>query len=70
MSGRIAHRPNYRISRRFPQPPRHSQKEYLRTRWTYRQQRLQFVKHALGYGLSLVPFGNRLKHSLHHLVGA
>lgn len=59
MSGRIAHRPHYRISRRFAQPLRSSQKEYLHTRWTYRQQRLQFEKHSLGSGLSLVPFGYR-----------
>ena len=70
MSGRIAHRPNYRISRRFPQPPRHSQKEYLRTRWTYRQQRLQFEKHPLGYGLSLVSFGNHFIRGFQHIVGA
>ena len=70
MSGRIAHRPNYRISRRFPHPPHVSQKEYLRTRWTYRQQCLQFEKHALGYGLSLIPFRNRFVRGLHHIVGA
>ena len=70
MSGRIAHRPNYRISRRFAQPSRLSQKDYLRTRWTYQQQRLQFEKHPLGYSLSLIPFGYHLRRSLNHLVGA
>jgi len=65
MTGRIAHRPNYRISRRFAQPSRLSQKEYLRTRWTYRQQRLQFEKHPLGYGLSFVPFGYR---QIRHII--
>ena len=70
MSGRIAHRPNYRISRRFPQPPHLSQKEYLHTRWTYRQQRLQLEKHPIGYGLSLVPFGYHFRRGLNRLVGA
>jgi hypothetical protein len=60
MSGRIAHRPNYRLSRHFAQSPRVSRKDYLRTRWTYRQQRQQFEQHPLGYSLSLLPFGYRL----------
>jgi hypothetical protein len=60
MSRRLAHRPRHYLSRINPQPLRYSRQEYLRQRWTYRQQRATYVKHPLGYGLSLVPWGWRL----------
>ncbi len=64
MSSRIAHRPHYRTTRRFAHSPRLSQKDFLRTRWTYRRQSVSYEKHPLGYKLSLVPFGYRLVRNL------
>ena len=57
MIRRLAHRPRHHLSRVSPQPLRHSHQDYLRPRWTYRQQRAAYVKRPLGYGLSLVPWG-------------
>lgn len=60
MSRNLAYRPRHHLSRINPQPLRHSHPDYLRQRWTYRQQRATYIKHPLGYGLSLVPWGWRL----------
>ena len=60
MSRRLANRPHHHLLRVSPRPLHHSHQEFLRQRWTYRQQRNSYVKRPLGYGLSLVPWGWRL----------
>lgn len=40
-----------------PRPFSRSRQDYLRTYWTYRQQRASYPQHPLGYGLTLVPYG-------------
>ncbi len=60
MSRRLAHRPRHHFARITPRPLRSSRQDYLRQRWTYRQQRMAFAKHAPGYGLTMVPWGWRL----------
>ncbi len=57
MSRRLAHRPHHHLRRIAPRPLPQSQREYLRQRWIYRQQRPSYPKRPLGHGLSLVPFG-------------
>ncbi len=57
MSRRIAHRPRHHFTRVAPRPLRYSSQDYLRQRWTYRQQRVSYAKRQPGYGLSLVPWG-------------
>ncbi len=56
MSRHLAHRPRYRQIRAYPQLSRHSQREYLRQHWTYRQERIQHPKHPPGYGLVHLPW--------------
>lgn len=60
MSRRLAHRPHHHLTRAYPRPLHHSQQEFLRQRWMYRQQRTSYAKRPLGFGLSLVPWGWRL----------
>lgn len=60
MSGRIAHRPRYRTTQQFAQPPRRARQPFLYARWTYRRQQLLYEKQPLGYSLSLLPFGYHL----------
>jgi len=57
MSRRIAHRPRHHFTRVAPRPLRYSSQDYLRQRWTYRQQRVSYAKRQPGYGLSLVSWG-------------
>lgn len=57
MSRRLANRPRFHHHRFYPRDLRQSHKEYLRQHWTYRQQRMSYIKRPLGYGLSLVPLG-------------
>ncbi|GAC1615413.1 MAG: hypothetical protein NVS4B11_02330 [Ktedonobacteraceae bacterium] len=64
MSDRIAHRPRYQSMRKRIQPSRLSQKDFLHDRWTYRRQNIHYEKHALGYGLSLVPLGYKFVRGL------
>ena len=64
MSSRIAHRPRFRTPRHLAQPPRLSQKDYLRTRWTYCRQNAYYEKRPLGYSLSFIPFGYRAMRNL------
>ncbi|GAC1422041.1 MAG: hypothetical protein PVSMB2_32310 [Ktedonobacteraceae bacterium] len=64
MSDRIAHRPRYQSIRRRIQPSRLTEKDFLRNRWTYRLQTPHYEKHALGYGLSLVPLGYKFVRGL------
>ncbi len=60
MSRRLAHRPHYHLMRVTPRPLYQSQREYLRQRWVYRQQKASYPRRPLGYGLSLVPWGWKL----------
>ena len=60
MSRHLAHRPRHHLRRVQPQAPRHSHQEYLRPRWTYRQQRPFVPKRPLGYSLAFVPYGWQL----------
>lgn len=57
MSRRLAYRPRYSPARVTPRPLSHSRQDYLHQRWTYRQQRFPSPRKALGYGISLVPWG-------------
>ena len=59
MSRRLANRPRHQQARVYPQPLRHPHKDYLRQRWTYRQQRELFSPRPLGYGLTQLPWGWR-----------
>lgn len=59
MSRRFAHRPRYQPPHIHPQSSRHSRQEYLRQRWTYRQQRIFFPKRSPGSGLVNLPWGWR-----------
>lgn len=60
MSRRLAHRPRYHQARVTPRPLSRSHQDYLRQRWTYRQQRVSYARRPPGYGLSLVPWGWQL----------
>ncbi len=57
MSGRLAHRPRHHLARITPPPLRSARQDFLRQRWTYRQQRTVYTKRQPGYGLALVPWG-------------
>jgi hypothetical protein len=60
MSRRIAHRARYRNMRQFPLFFPRSRHDY---RWIYQRQTPLYVKHALGYRLSLIPIDFRLVRS-------
>jgi len=61
MSRHFAHRPRHHLLRVQPQPLRHSHQDYLRQRWTYRQQHAFFTKRPpLGYSLAFIPYGWQL----------
>ncbi|HLG64366.1 MAG TPA: hypothetical protein VKY19_20675 [Ktedonosporobacter sp.] len=60
MSGRIAHRPRYRLMHHPVQTPPNARRLFLHNRWTYRRQQPSYEKRPLGYGLALLPFGYRL----------
>lgn len=55
MSRRLAHRPRHHFARITPRPLRSSHQDYLRQRWTYRQQRAVYARRQPGYSLALVP---------------
>lgn len=57
MSRRLAHRPRHNPARITPRRFSQSNRDYLRQRWTYRQQGISYLKRPLGYSLSLVPWG-------------
>ena len=57
MSRRFANRPRFHNQRLYARSLHSSDKEYLRQRWTYRQQRTSYPKRSLGYGLSFLPIG-------------
>lgn len=59
MSRHLAYRPRYQQARIYPQPLRHSHKEYMRLHWIYRQQREFFSKRPPGVGLASLPWGWR-----------
>ena len=60
MSRRIAHRPRYRNTQSRIQPSLNARQNMFYSRWAYRRQQLTYEKHALGYGLSLIPLSYRL----------
>ena len=60
MSRRLAHRPRHQHARIIPQPAHRLRQEYLRQRWTYRQQNERLTRPALGYGLTSLPWGWRI----------
>ncbi|HEY4389521.1 MAG TPA: hypothetical protein VGN34_34200 [Ktedonobacteraceae bacterium] len=55
MSGRVPNRPHYRTMRQLGQPYKGNNQQFFRTGWLYRQQHPAYLKHSLGYGLSLLP---------------
>ncbi len=58
MSRRLAHRPrHYQAQVSHPRPLSRSRQDYLRQRWTYRQQHASSVPRPLGYSLALIPWG-------------
>jgi len=65
MSRRIAHRPRYHFVRPVPHSSRHSSKDFLRTRWTYRRPDRLYQQRAPGQSLLLIPWGYKLlRHAL------
>jgi hypothetical protein len=64
MSDRLAHRPRYHGAFKHIHPTRYSNKDYLRTGWSYRRQTPKFEKHTPGYSLSFVPLGYKFVRGL------
>lgn len=60
MSRRLAHRPRQQHARICPPPSHRFHQEYLRQRWTYRQQSEKLPRPSLGYGLANLPWGWRI----------
>lgn len=61
MNRRLAHRPRHHLLRVQPRPLSRSHQDYLRQRWTYRQQNfLSTRRHPQGHSLTFVPWGWRL----------
>lgn len=60
MSRHLAHRPRHQMPpRTYQSDSQRFHQAYLPQRWTYRQQRQQFPRHPLGYGLANLPWGWR-----------
>jgi hypothetical protein len=64
MSRRIAHRPRYRNMRHLILSSPRSRQDFFHLRWLHRRQTSHYEKHALGYGISLIPVNYRLVHGL------
>ncbi len=60
MSRRIAHRPRYHFVRPVPHSSRHSSKDFLRTRWTYRRLDMPYQHRVPGQSLLHIPWGYKL----------
>jgi hypothetical protein len=59
MNRRLAHRPRSHQVRNQPRSLPRSHQDYFNQRWVYRPQRTFYPKHALGSGLTSVPWGWR-----------